>query len=111
MLGAIEEFIPESLEKAGRRYAGFGKDLYRQISRRLPDVFRNLKYYQRINSQTEDSYAIYNDDQISFCIQLDPVCEKIVLWNEEKQIEIGYGSDDEYEDALNFIQSELLYGR
>jgi hypothetical protein len=111
MLGTMEEYIPESHEEAGRRYSGFGKDLYRQIEQRFPDVFRNLQYYQRMTIQAEDSYAIYNNHQNSFCIQLDPECEKIILWNEEKQIEIGHWSDNEYEDALHFIQSELLYGR
>lgn len=109
MLGIMDEFVPENLEEVSRRYSGFGKDLYKQIQQRFPDVFRNLQYYQRINIQPEDSYAMYDNDQNSFCIQLDPVCEKIIFWNEEKQIEIGHWSDNECEDALQFIGDELLF--
>ncbi|WP_294322555.1 hypothetical protein [uncultured Chryseobacterium sp.] len=111
MLGIMEDFVTENPEAVDRRYSGFGKDLYRQIEQRLPDVFKDFQYYQRINIQTEDSYAVYYNGQSSFCIQLDPLCEKIILWNENKQIEIGYWSDNEYEDALQFIEAELLQSR
>ncbi|WP_149247389.1 hypothetical protein [Chryseobacterium sp. SN22] len=72
----MEEFIPENLEEAGRRYSGFGKDLYRQIEQRFPDVFSNLQYYQCIDIQTEDSCAIYTNDQNSFVFSLIPYAKK-----------------------------------
>ncbi len=78
MFGIMEDFVPEKLGKVERRYSGFGKDLYRRIEHRLPHVFRKLQYYQRINIQMEDSYAVCHNDKNSFCIQLDPLCEKII---------------------------------
>lgn len=43
MLAIMEDFVPEKLEEVERRYSGFGKDLYRRIGHRLPDVFRKLQ--------------------------------------------------------------------
>ncbi|BDD12661.1 hypothetical protein FUAX_50930 (plasmid) [Fulvitalea axinellae] len=83
------DFIEERFAEMNTRYKGFGKDLYLKIKDELPEVFEGLKFYQRIKHQIEDSYAIFNDKTTPFAIQLDPLCEVIVLWNHTLQIEIG----------------------
>lgn len=108
LLKPREDFAIETYNEFEKRYLGFGKEIYTNIKKSLPNIFNNLVFYRRINFQEEDSYAEYKNDQFSFCIQLDPLCEVIVLWNDTKQIEIGYWAKNEYEDAINFIKSELL---
>ncbi|GEN77371.1 hypothetical protein [Chryseobacterium hagamense] len=110
IFGIMEEFIPENPEEADRRYSGFGKDLYRKIQQKFPDVFRNLHYYQRIGIRIEDSYAVYCNHENSFCIQLDPLCEKIILWNEETQIEIGIGPMTNMEKLYNLLKMNCCTG-
>lgn len=108
LLQPREDFVIETLDEFEKRYFGFGKEIYSNIEKELPEIFNNLVYCRRVNFQLEDSYAEFKNDQFPFCIQLDPLCEVIVLWNDTKQIEIGYWSENEYVDAINFIKSELL---
>jgi hypothetical protein len=108
LLNPPEDFLEETYADFENRYSGFGKDIYLKIKEILPEVFYKLTFYQRQTFQTEDSYAEYNVDIISFVIQLDPLCEVIVLWNGQKQTEIGTWSASEYDEAVNFIKSDLL---
>ncbi|MDP8033588.1 hypothetical protein QJU43_04635 [Pasteurella atlantica] len=101
-------FVSETFDEFEKRYVGFGKELYLNIKEKFPDIFNHLVFYKSINYQLEDSYAEYKNDKFSFSIQLDPLCEVIVLSNSTKQIEIGYWSKNELVEAINFIQSELL---
>lgn len=85
--------VPKWMLQIGR----FRKGLYRIIKKELPSVFKKLKFYKAIKStekyvvraQVEDSYAIYDDDEIGFSIQLDLETEVICLNNWKTQIEIG----------------------
>lgn len=108
LLEPREDFIIETFDDFEKRYSGFGKEIYATIKVNLPAVFNNLVFYKHISSRLEDSYAEYQSDLFPFCIQLDPLCEVIVLWNNTKQIEIGCRAIHKYTDAINFIQSELL---
>ena len=107
LLQPREDFVFETFDDFEKRYDGFGKEIYLKIKEKLPEIFNNLVLYKRIN-QLEDSYAECTNDKFSFGIQLDPLCEVIVLFNDTKQIEIGYWSENEYVEAINFIQSELV---
>lgn len=98
----------ETLEEFEERYSGFGKEMYENIKKYIPEVFDSLVFYKRTDYQLEDSYAEYKNDQYPFYIQLDPLIEVIVLWNKSKHIEIGYWSNNEYLDTINFIKSEFL---
>lgn len=108
LLEPREDFVIETFDEFEKRYLGFGKEIYINVKENLPSIFDDLVFYKRINFQLEDSYAEFKNDKFPFFIQLDPLCEVIVLWNGSKQIEIGYWSDNEYVDAINFIKSELL---
>jgi hypothetical protein len=110
LLIPADDFTIEIFEYAIKRYSGFGKDLYKLIKQEIPIVFEKLVFYKRISIQQEDSYAIYTDKEKSFAIQLDPLCEVIVLWNENIHTEIGTWSEDVYEEAIGFIESEFLRG-
>ncbi|RAR48401.1 hypothetical protein B0I10_1059 [Flavobacterium lacus] len=108
LLQPREDFVIETFDEFEKRYLGFGKEIYSKIKENLPEIFNNLVFYKRVNFQLEDSYAEFKSDQFPFGIQLDPLCEVIVLWSDCKHIEIGYWAKNEYEDAINYIKSELL---
>jgi len=108
LLNPSENYSEETYSEFENRYVGFGKEIYLKIKEKTPDVFHKLTFYKQIDSQTEDSYAEYSDINQLFAIQLDPTCEVIVLWNEQKQVEIGIWSNNEYGDAIDFIKSEFL---
>lgn len=111
LLPSNQEFQEESLDKVHERYSGFGRDLYRLIGERLPYVLINLRFYQGMNYQMGDSYALYeNPDNPgrSFAIQLDPDIDVIILWNSEIQTEIGNWVRNPEEEAIIFIQDEFL---
>lgn len=108
LLSPTEEFHSESFSAFEKRYIGFGKDLFLRIKDQIPEVFTELRFYQRKPFQSEDSYAEYCHDGKVFVIQLDPLCEVIVLWNDHTSVEIGTWSSNEYDEALQFIISDLL---
>ena len=108
LLQPQEDFVIETFNEFEKRYLGFGKEIYSNIKKELPEIFNNLVYYRRVSFQLEDSYAEFKNEQFPFCIQLDPVCEVIVLRNDTKHTEIGCWSENKYVDAINFIKSELL---
>lgn len=108
LLTPFEEFQSENYTEFESRYSGFGKEIYLKLKEEVPQIFRDLTFHKRITFQTEDSYAQYIGDSYSLAIQLDPLCEVIVLWNNRKHIEIGTWAANEYEDAINFIKSELM---
>lgn len=72
-------FINETYEDFKKRYLGFGKEIYTKIKNNIHDS--EFQFYQAIDFQL---YAIFKNDQFSFEIQLDPLCEVIVLWNKTK---------------------------
>lgn len=102
------EVTGESYAEATRRYSGFGSELFAGLRDKLPAVFENLKFYQPIRYQSEDILATYEDPVCSFGIQLDPLCEVIVLWNHETRIEIGTWSTNAYDEAITFMKTHLL---
>ncbi|MGV3540529.1 MAG: hypothetical protein ACO1OQ_12010 [Rufibacter sp.] len=98
----------ESLTELQLRYSGFGKDLYKVLEERLPEVFSQLKFYQSVESQTEDSFATFNDGSSSFGIQLDPLIEVIVIWDKEHHFEISSRVENAYETAIDLIRTTFL---
>jgi hypothetical protein len=104
----LGQYHQEEFDDLNKRYSGFGKEIYTRLKSTLPSVFDKLTYYRSLNYQTNDSYAVFKDGDKVFAIQLDPLCEVIVLWNDEKQVEIGTWSADEYGDAISFIKTELI---
>lgn len=117
ILGNHQEYAEEKFEEVLVRYNRFGKDIYSVIEKELPNVFKYLKFYKATKSTTkyvfgaqlEDSYAIYNDGNILFSIQLEPECEVICLNNWKTQIEIGdWDNNDYYKQAVEFIKNEFL---
>jgi len=110
LLPSPEKFHEETLDELQERYSGFGRDLYQLIKEKIPHVFSNLRFYQGINYQMGDSYAVYEDPNPgkSFAIQLDPDIEVIILWNSAIQTEIGSWFEKPEEEAILFILDELL---
>lgn len=108
LLTPFEEFEPENYNDFESRYTGFGKEIYLKLEQELPEIFRELTLHKRLTFQTEDSYAQYLGANNSFAIQLDPLCEVIVLWNEQTHIEIGTWAENACNVAISFIKSEFM---
>ena len=116
LLGDYHKYIEEKFEDFITRYNRFGKDLYREIKKELPEVFNKLRYYRPLEDNEkyglgkllDDSYAIFNDEKTEFRIILDPDCEIICLGNFETNIEIGNWNNDYYKEAIEFIKKEFL---
>jgi len=117
ILGDHQEYEEEKFEEVVLRYNRFGKELYNVIKEELPNVFKYLKYYKGTKStekcvfgaEPENSYAIYNDGNILFSIQLEPECEVICLNNWKTQIEIGdWDNNDYYKQSIEFIRTQFL---
>lgn len=108
LLPANENFVSEEYPDMVARYSGFGTKIFSILQERLPAVFEKLQFFRGIKYQPEDVYAIYDNRTHAFGIQLDPQCEVIVLWNKQIQTEIGAWSKDICEEAIGFIQTELL---
>lgn len=97
----------ESIIEFENRYTGFGNKLFSILELDLPNLYSHLTFYQNIN-QPEDGVAVYDDSKHSFAIQLDPLIEVIVLWNENNSIEVTSDDGQEYETAIKFIKNKLL---
>lgn len=102
-------YVQEDFDSVMKRYSGFGEDLYKKLKDGYPKVFANLTFYRRVDHQVEDSYAVFADNDSFLAIQLDPLCEVIVLWNNLNRIEIGTWSLDQYSDAITFITEQLSH--
>jgi hypothetical protein len=80
------------------------------MEEQIPEVFLNLSFYQQTTYQSDDSYALYDDKnnpEKSFVIQLDPLCEVIVIWNQNIHTEIGAWSGDPEFESIKLIQDEF----
>ena len=116
LLSDSQEYVQETYEDFYNRFNGFGKEIFNKLKIELPYVFENLTLYKAIKStgkhiggfQPLDSYAIFDDENIQFVIQLEPLSEVICLFNDKTGIEIGYWSEDEYRDAINFIKQNFI---
>ena len=97
----------EKFEEMLIRYNGYGKSLFSELKSDYPDIFEHLVFYQRIDIE-EDCYAIYEKENVSFAIQLEPLCERIVLWNNTSIIEIGNWVTNENEEAIKYIRQNLM---
>ena len=118
LLGNCQEYEGETYEEFLNRYKGFGKEIYTKLKDELPSIFNDLKFYSAVRSTEkcvgnfpyiEDSYAIFDDGEIMFIIQLDPETEVICLSNWKTQIEIGVWEQiDFYKESIDFIKKEFL---
>ncbi|WP_428666456.1 hypothetical protein [Runella sp.] len=101
-------FVEESYNDFLLRYSGFGEDFYQLLKEQLPDVFKQLRFFKSTNHQPEDSFALYQNVDGLFCIQLDPLCEVVILWNNEKHVEFNSRCNDQHLGALMVIKENLL---
>ncbi|MCE0559426.1 hypothetical protein [Motilimonas sp. E26] len=101
------EYIQEPYSDVSSRYKGFGSKLFGVMSSSLPLHYQNLKFYRSISNQTEDVFAICEGLGHDYGIQLDPDCEAICLWDDKTHIEIGYWSEDEYIESVEFIKANF----
>ncbi|WP_196161761.1 hypothetical protein [Reinekea sp. G2M2-21] len=102
------EYESESLNEVLSRYDGFGCRLFEFMEAELPKHFQSLKFYRAKSYQTEDAFAICSGLGHDYGIQLDPDCEVICLWDGSAHIEIGYWSENEYRESIEFIKTHFF---
>ena len=116
LLGDCQEYQEESFSNFLERYKGFGKEIHTKIQIELPQIFNNLKFYRAVKSTEkcvgnypfiEDSYAIYENENVSFEIQLDPESEVIIIFNYDITFEVGTWSENIYSECLEFIKNNF----
>jgi len=102
--GLVKE---EEYNEFMNRYKGFGKTFYSLIEKELPRVFSKLVFYVGIVYQTEDSYAVYDNNGQLFVIQLDPY-QVIIIWNDKQYYEFGEWDENAEKKAIKCIEKEFL---
>lgn len=118
LLDSSQKYEEETYEEVTSRYKLFGSDFYKFIKENAPFIFSKLKFYRATEllekvpfgrAETENSYAIYDDGEKTFTIQLEPLTEVICLNNFITHIELGdWDSNDYYVESLNFIKEKFL---
>jgi len=98
----------ESLQDVMVRYKGFGKDLYTCMDAELPSVMNSIRFFKKTETQPLDSYAVFDNGRSKFALQLDPECEHIIIWNEDKHLEFGFWTTDLYNSVLASIKTEFV---
>lgn len=101
--------IPETYNEVSKRYSGFGANLFSTLQHNQPYIFNNLKFFRSIDLSTDDVLAIFESEEYNFGIQLAVVSEVIVLWNENRHIEIGSWSHDQVEEAIRLIKTDFCH--
>ena len=80
--------IPESFTEFQSRYEGFVKELFAELQKILQVKGGEMTFFKG-TLQPEDAYATLKDRNRDITIQLDPLTEKIILWNGASIIESG----------------------
>ena len=102
-------FIKIDYGQAMQFYSGFGKDIFQLIEQHIPGVMSAFRFFRSPISQTEALYAVYENEDLSFAIQLDPNCEVVCLWNlQGVHHEIGTWALEPYAEAIQIIEGLLV---
>jgi hypothetical protein len=117
LLDDCQEYKEETYLEVLKRYNGFGQEIYTKLKHELPQIFNNLKFYRATKStekcvgyfpQVENSYAIYDNNIISFGIQLNPESEVLAVFNFDVAFEADYWSENVYFVTMEFIKSNFV---
>ena len=106
LLNSNWQYVAETEAEFERRYHGFGRELYAKIRNQMPDLYSGITLYSS-EQQPTDSYALCENPYQDFVIQLDPETEVICFWSDSTRCEITSWSDNEYDEALKFIEDEF----
>lgn len=101
------KFQLETFTEMSKRYTGFGNNLFTKLLSDEPQIKEQIKFYKRIDSQLEDSYALVSNPNMAIAIQLDPLCEVIIIWNNNVHIEKGHWTENLIQETINSIKSLL----
>lgn len=77
------------------------------MKEKIPDIFSKIKLYVEVVNQTEDSYAVYEDDGKLFIIQLDHY-GVIIIWDDEQHYEFGEWDENAEGNAIKCIKDKFL---
>jgi len=103
------DFTEETYSEAMTRYSGFGAKLFDNLADRVPGILSFFRFFRSTGYQSEDIFAVCEAIERPFAIQLEPSCEVICIWSDTvNTIEIGDWSENEYEEAIEFIQEHFL---
>ena len=107
LLSVHGELKKETFSEFEKRYKGFGEIFYLLIRERMPNFFSKLKFYVGVVYQTEDSYAVYENGEKLFVIQLD-LYGVIIIWDDKQQHEFGDWDENAEENAIKCIEDKFL---
>ncbi|ALW86093.1 hypothetical protein AUC43_13925 [Hymenobacter sedentarius] len=103
------KFVEVDYGQAMQHYSGFGKDIFKHLEQHIPGVILAFRFFCSTASQKVDLYAVYEKEDLSFAIQLDPDCEVICFWNlQGLHHEIGTWALEPYAEAIQFIEGLLV---
>jgi hypothetical protein len=94
-------FVPEDELTAGIRYQGFGADFHSRLYDRCPSLRGRFRFFRA--PDVEDVWSIYEDERLSFGVQLDPDIEVICIWDTSWFIEVGAWATDPVETAIKSV--------
>jgi len=95
-------FEVESVNQVLGRYQWFGKELIKEIIAHECSLARELVFLKYPGSK--DIWAFCNNRSISLGFQIDPDCEVIIVWRNEKDfIEYGVWSSNPVKEAMATI--------
>lgn len=100
-------YVPEPEAEALARYDGFGRELFGLLRHDLPQVV--FEFARNPAEQRDDVWAICHCGLQAFGIQLDPLIEVIVLFDEERCEEIGTWQDDPVGYAIARIREQYAH--
>lgn len=107
LLDKKKKYEKENYLDMCKRYSGFGESFFEELRIRHPEVFKNLEFYNTLNSKYSDAIAIY-DKEISFAIMLDSYCEAIFIWNKNSKFDFSESDKDPIEEGLKTIENYYL---
>jgi len=103
------DFAEETYSEAMIRYSGFGAKLFDILDDLVPEILLSFRFFRSTGYQSENIFAVCENIEQTFAIQLDPSCEVICIWSDTVHtIEIGAWSENEYEEAIKFIREHFL---
>ena len=101
-------FIGETYSVGLARYGEkFAHDFFPRLEVAMPNLFSKLMFHQS-QEQPDDFYALYDAQNDSFVVQLDPELEHIIIWDGTGHVELCAAYADPPAMAIEYIQEEIL---
>jgi hypothetical protein len=107
-IGSSEDWLEESFDSVLLRSTEMGQTLFEQLWKHFPQLKEEIVFLQW-SMQPDDVYAVRDVMDGGFVVQIDPLIELVIVWNEESVREFGAWTpnDNPVADALKYL-SEII---